>query len=362
MDGNRFDDLTKGLAHGLTRRRLLGAASALATGVFGMRAAQAACPPGQTANRKGDCSCPPGTDPCPNGCFDRRRDTTNCGTCGNVCAAGAECIKGECRCPSGSAVCNGVCRTPASFANDLDNCGACGAVCPSGAPGTCEGDRTCAAGVCGFGPKPAGVFCRPTSGSCDALEACNGTSLSCPPDGFLPAGTICRGQSGPCDVAETCTGLSPLCPTNAGVPDGQQGGCPAGEFCLGGVCVECASATDCPASACATATCVNNTCGTAPVADGTSCGTGRVCLDGACVGNGACSTGNTCTARQEVPGCSNGCSCGRTTEGSAVCVPSLAVCNQACNTSADCPAGQICHAGPCCGPEEINLCISLCGV
>ena len=102
MDGNRFDDLTKGLAHGLTRRRLLGAASALAAGVFGARAAQAACPPGQIENRKGDCNCPAGTDACPNGCFNRKSDPSNCGACGNVCAVGAECVKGECRCPRGS--------------------------------------------------------------------------------------------------------------------------------------------------------------------------------------------------------------------------------------------------------------------
>jgi uncharacterized protein YndB with AHSA1/START domain len=70
--------------------------------LLGRRPASAqSCPPGQTANRKGECRCPAGTDACPGGCVDRKRDPNNCGSCGNVCFSNEVCRKGECRCNCG---------------------------------------------------------------------------------------------------------------------------------------------------------------------------------------------------------------------------------------------------------------------
>ena len=95
---------------------------------------------------------------------------------------------------------------------------------------------------------------RPSAGSCDAAEKCNGISMDCPSDQMQSNGTICRfvllfislsspsdllltpfhlllisfvspfilcffflcrSAAGPCDVAEKCTGISPSCPVNA---------------------------------------------------------------------------------------------------------------------------------------------------
>jgi len=74
--------------------------------------AQTSCPPDQLPNRKGDCSCPAGTDPCPDCCFNKKKDSANCGQCGNACAAGGICVKGDCRCLEGQIVADGSCCSP----------------------------------------------------------------------------------------------------------------------------------------------------------------------------------------------------------------------------------------------------------
>jgi hypothetical protein len=117
VDQRRFDSLTKSLAAPKTRRGLLGGLAALVVGARAASATVSPCPvPGQTLNRKGQCVCPAGTAPCPGiGCVDTRRDTDNCGACGNVCPFGEVCQKGECRqgsctpnfvyCTEGATVC-----------------------------------------------------------------------------------------------------------------------------------------------------------------------------------------------------------------------------------------------------------------
>lgn len=103
MDDRHFDSLARSLAAPKSRRGFLAALGALVTGAnaAGLTSAQSACPPGQTANRKGDCSCPPGTAACPTGCFDHRTDPANCGACGSICLPGQVCRKGACACPDG---------------------------------------------------------------------------------------------------------------------------------------------------------------------------------------------------------------------------------------------------------------------
>src|SRR5207237_9583864 len=68
----------------------------------------------------------------------------------------------------------------------------------------------------------AGAVCRPAAGVCDADETCDGTSSTCPPDGFLSAFTECRPSAGECDPAENCTG-----PGRRGAAGGERGGGPA---------------------------------------------------------------------------------------------------------------------------------------
>jgi hypothetical protein len=167
MDPTRFDTLTRSLAAPRTRRGLVGAVAALAIGVRAA-SAQAACPPGQTANRKGDCSCPPGTDACPDGCYDQKRDLYNCGRCGRTCIGG-ECRKGECRCPAGSVLCAGVCRSLASFGDDPENCGGCGISCDDG--DACTTD-TCSGGTCVHTPLSCDDGNACTTDTCDPRIGC----------------------------------------------------------------------------------------------------------------------------------------------------------------------------------------------
>jgi hypothetical protein len=368
MDPRRFDSLTRALAEPKTRRGLLATFGAFAAGALGAHVgrAQNGCPPGQTLNRKGECHCPPGTDACPDGCFDLRKDLANCGECGQGCFGG-ECRKGECRCPDGFLLCGDSCVDPAS---DEANCGRCGVACPVGAPGTCEGAPVCAEGVCGFAPALAGTVCRPAAGDCDVAETCDGVSLACPADKFADAGVVCRPSFSPCDLTEVCTGQSPVCPDDAVVPEGEQGGCLAGLACFGGSCAECGSDADCPTAPCAQALCIAGVCGLFAANEGESCGVGQVCLDGACVGNGACAVGAGCgTAPTPIPaGCpaESGCSCGLTTEGAAVCLDfGSGSCSTAidCDSTADCPANSVCQdAGTvlCCGEGRRSVCVPLC--
>jgi hypothetical protein len=60
----------------------------------------------------------------------------------------------------------------------------------------------------------ATTVCRPSAGSCDVPESCNGLTTACPVDGFLPATTTCRASAGVCDPAEQCLGSSAACPTD----------------------------------------------------------------------------------------------------------------------------------------------------
>src|SRR5215204_4664294 len=100
MDSHRFGSFTRTIATPRTRRGFLVGLGALLVGVHGA-AAQQSCPQGQAPNKKGQCTCPAGTDPCPNGCVDKKQDPENCGHCGTVCPADATCVKGACICPPG---------------------------------------------------------------------------------------------------------------------------------------------------------------------------------------------------------------------------------------------------------------------
>jgi len=74
-----------------------------------------------------NCGCMPGQTYCSGTCINTLADDSNCGTCGNACAAGLTCQNGTCAaCPEGAALCGGQCI---DVLWDGLNCGACGNRC-----------------------------------------------------------------------------------------------------------------------------------------------------------------------------------------------------------------------------------------
>jgi hypothetical protein len=104
-------------------------------------------------------------------------------------------------------------------------------------------------------------------------------------------------------------------------------------------------------------------------AEGTPCAPGKVCLDGGCVGNGACAVGIDCGGAN--PPCADGgCGlasvCAKTAEGGFVCAgfdDAIERCeNGACTASAECPPGFACVATCCAlnGYPSATICLRVC--
>jgi len=70
-------------------------------------------------------------------CTATGSDSTNCGSCGHVCPAGAGCRGGVCVCPSSQVDCNGICVDPMT---DPNNCGDCSVICSA--------NQMCCNGTC----------------------------------------------------------------------------------------------------------------------------------------------------------------------------------------------------------------------
>jgi hypothetical protein len=137
-------------------------------------------------------------------------------------------------------------------------------------------------------------------------------------------GTACDTLT-PCRTAAwDCSSGTRVCADNANLPDGRE--CGAGQVCLAGACVACASNVDCVppqapchrgTTSCATGVSVCVDSGV-PVADGTTntgCTGTQVCNGGACVG---CAAGSACTP-PSAPCHAGSVDC---STGSAVCVDS----------------------------------------
>ncbi len=247
MDGNRFDDLSRKLATGMSRRKALAGIAAGIAGALGLRGAaeaqvsQAYCGNVSCRTNPGKCkegcvcciwdngnsrcmptctggstpACPPGLvyDPARGGCV---APCTGAGTPGNcpppaatscqvvTCAATGICsytsAPNNTACGGGSICCGGTCTANTT----ASTCGTCGNACSGATP-------YCVGGTC--------VACRtpvdcPTAapGTCQGARTCSAAGVC----GFapLPAGTICRAATGDCDLAETCDGDSIVCPTD----------------------------------------------------------------------------------------------------------------------------------------------------
>jgi hypothetical protein len=244
VDTTRFDNLTRSLAGGTSRRRLLAGLGALTAGLLGLRTtgSAATCPPGRVFRRGVGCVCrqtgrPPvkGICPCPRGQTDTG-DGLGCLECRSPadCPAPANgqpfCAAGACSfaCDQGFHRCGGVCASDADPATCGDRC----APCP--APGICdqtvEGTFVCTGSALGCPTSPS---CTSTT-DCPTGLTCNGGHClgSCSADGdcasYYPFGThvIC-GSNGYCVSCDS----SSDCPD--GFVCGGNPGCVDGRICLG---------------------------------------------------------------------------------------------------------------------------------
>ncbi len=199
-------------------------------------------------------------------CTDLQTDAMNCGRCGTVCGAGAECIAGRCQCGTGHLLCGGRC---VDVRSDPMNCGSCGAACGEG--GVCAGSRctSCGTGrtdcsgrcvdtmadafhcgmcgrMCGVGEGCSGGLCECTTGLMDCGSGCVDTMTNgrhCGTCGVdCGMGGVCA--AGLCTCAMGLTMCGPSCRNlmrdarNCGMCGRS---CAMGEACDTGMCVPATS-------------------------------------------------------------------------------------------------------------------------
>ncbi|HVV50676.1 MAG TPA: kelch repeat-containing protein, partial [Polyangia bacterium] len=208
------------------------------------------------------------------------------------CSSNSQCASGFCV--------SGVCCDSACT-------GTCGACNLAGHLGTCTA-------------QPSGTVCRASAGACDVAETCNGSSTSCPADGFASSGTVCRAAADVCDQAETCSGSSATCPADA-------------KKASGTACTD--DGNPCTADQCD---------GTHVACQHPAGNAGAVCRAAA----GACDVAETCS------GTSSACPADGFAAASTVCRPSAGACDVAetCSgTSAACPADTFLPATTVCRPS-----------
>jgi len=205
------------------------------------------------------------------------------GTGGNPCDVAETCDGASPTCPIDGFVSNG------------SPCG--------GSPnGVCDAQDVCTGGVCNPVVAGSGTPCRSSNGECDAVEACNGVSTSCPADDpnaldgtacgggviaggcdlqdtcsggactglVVSGGTSCRASTGACDAEERCSGQSPLCPSDVNACCTVDAECNDGNPCTADTCDvgsgSCVAGA--PAAGCCTAD--------------AECGAGTACMPTSC--------------------------------------------------------------------------------
>lgn len=210
MDEQRFDDLTRALAAGLSRRAIL---RRIGTGIAGFGllgagrgVADAAPSPcnvfcaDQPGPRGAQCrqtckACAGGPeatcfDASTNSftCLDIDNDASHCGGCGLICEAPySACSGGECVCPAGTLACSsGGCLEDCGFGaipNLLTctclTCDQVGSSDTCGDTAECQSGQVCANGCCclpaGSLDEPCGTPNQPSTACCSGM---------CGPDGY----------------------------------------------------------------------------------------------------------------------------------------------------------------------------------
>ncbi len=245
------------------------------------------------------------------------------------------------------------------FENDSANCGGCLISCDDGDPctiDTCEGglcvntpvdcsdfDDQCNVGVC------VGGFCEAEPANeglaCDDGNACTQTDTCVSGECIGSDPVICTPLD-QCHVAGVCDTATGAC-SNPNAPDGTA--CDDGDNCTEDECVNGAcvgTLPECPPNQevdPVTCLCVCE--------DVSLCAAG---FDDDC--NCLC-TQLVCETNVETCGANDECACGVSVEGVHFCGPTP--CGDSCTTTADCPAGFFCEAeGSCCGRQT---CVGPCG-
>lgn len=382
MDGRQFDNVTRALGRGATRREVTKLIAGGALAVLGLGRASSAGATGDRWDERGDvlichrdrsrdgfkkvalsknaakkhlrehdddflwdgcCAdrdCPEPDNPCARAvcrqgaCVEKpghRGDI--CGEAADACSPAPVCVRGSTVCPPASSACadDEVCRDGACVSRCVPNCDgrACGDDGCGGSCGSCGSNEVC------------------DNGSCACVPTCEGGS--CGDDG-------CGGECGLCDANEVCQDGSCLCvPECSGVVCGDDG--------CGGSCGECAGNEVCDFGTCVCVpACDGRSCGD----DGCGgscgmCGSGEECREGSCVCIPACN-GSICGD----DGCGGSCgTCGpgdRCDDGACVpiCVPDCRLktcgddgCGGSCGVCSD---TDICCDGACVDPNRSDHC------
>jgi hypothetical protein len=129
-------------------------------------------------------------------CVDTDTDNNNCGTCGQVCPTGEQCVQGACGCGEQTCAVGAVCcdNRCVNLQTDPNNCGSCGQACGTGS--TCiNGTCACQPGLVQCGP----ICVMPDYICCSADRA----PYACPPD--MP---ICC----PFNFSLSCVAVGQHCP------------------------------------------------------------------------------------------------------------------------------------------------------
>lgn len=371
MDDCRFDNLTRTLARGTSRRSLL---KGLAGAVLGGGAMLGGVPSGEAFMcRQPGVLCAKDAQCCSGSCdpvSHRCGGDLPCRSAGHPCEGNQSCCAGlvcQASDPGAALRCTTPC-TPTTCAAQGMQCGpvsdGCGGTlqcgdCPS---------ATCSTGSCAQGQ----CTLTPIAGCCTSDDQCD-DGTACTVDTCDPSTNTCTHTPVTCQPSDVCHTAS--CDPSQGciqtpVSDGtdcgggkicQQGACvcPSGTMDCGGICAQCCTPDDCPGTTCSPATCDDGTCGRAPIegccTQNSDCGDSDACTTDTCVNNTCQHTPVTCQPSDacHTASCdpSQGCVQASVSDGTSCGT------NQVCCQGTCCAAGQPCVQGSCCTPGDFN---SLC--
>jgi MYXO-CTERM domain-containing protein len=244
---------------------------------------------------------------------------------GTPCDVSSDCLSGFCS--------DAVCCASACGGGVPTDCMACSTSAGGSQDGTCTAVQ-------------AGQVCHSPIAGCDTSQYCDGSSLTCPPDGAQDAGTLCAVATA-CSAAAYCDGLGPQCPAavvfDAGTPCLLEDTCVTQAVCNDDICVPTEFLVCLPGTQCQQAwPCEEGEgCTTSVLPDGTPCDAGNPCTVGDSCLNGICEEGPSCPAATpcHVGSCSGA-------DGVA-CVYSAVADGTACSTGDPCQTMQVCISGVC---------------